>query len=133
MTYVVKGSYLAKAILAASALSVVLGAVQLASGHDLLRSGMTASNVNRAAKSDRAATPVLLPQQAISFQPSGLAATSVVVRAPLPKAAGVPAPSPRRPQTLFKSGQDKPAIACEPMVSVLTEVAKKLLPGRCVT
>jgi len=131
MSYLVKGSYLAKGILTASALSVVLGAVQLASGHDLLRSRMTANHVNRAAKSDRAATvPVGLPQHTISFRPSGLAATSVVVRAPLPHAEGVPAP---RPRTLFKSGQDKPAIACEPMVSVLTEVAKKLQPGRCVT
>lgn len=129
MSYVV--SYRSKGILAASALSVVLGAVQLASGHDLLRSAWTASHVNHAAKSDRAATvPATLAQQTLSFQPAGLAATSVVVRAPLQKQSGVPAP---RPRTLFKSGQEKPAIACEPTVSVLTEVAKKLLPGRCVT
>ena len=28
---------------------------------------------------------------------------------------------------------NKPTIACEPMVSSLTEVAKLLQPGRCVT
>ena len=34
--------------------------------------------------------------------------------------------------TLLKLGR-KPTIACEPMVSSLTEVAKLLQPGRCVT
>jgi hypothetical protein len=32
-----------------------------------------------------------------------------------------------------KQGRNKPTIACEPMVSSLTEVAKLLQPGRCVT
>ena len=27
----------------------------------------------------------------------------------------------------------KPTVACEPMVSVLTDVAKQLAPGRCLT
>ncbi len=36
--------------------------------------------------------------------------------------------------SLFKSGDRRKAtVACEPMVSVLTEVAKQLQPGRCVT
>jgi hypothetical protein len=34
---------------------------------------------------------------------------------------------------LIKSGVGKPLVACEPSVSVLTEVAKHLEPGRCVT
>jgi hypothetical protein len=32
-----------------------------------------------------------------------------------------------------KSGDRKLAMACEPVVSVLTEVAKLLEPGRCIT
>ena len=32
-----------------------------------------------------------------------------------------------------KRTRNKPTIACEPMVSSLTEVAKLLQPGRCVT
>jgi hypothetical protein len=34
---------------------------------------------------------------------------------------------------MLKSGDRKNAVACEPVVSVLTEVAKLLQPGRCVT
>ena len=33
----------------------------------------------------------------------------------------------------MKSRDTKTAVACEPPVSVLTEVAKLLQPGRCVT
>ena len=29
--------------------------------------------------------------------------------------------------------QHKPTLACEPVVSVLTEIAKRLQPGRCIT
>jgi hypothetical protein len=32
-----------------------------------------------------------------------------------------------------KPGDRKLAVACEPPVSVLTEIAKQLQPGRCVT
>jgi hypothetical protein len=33
----------------------------------------------------------------------------------------------------LKSGNGKMTVACEPAVSVLTEIAKQLAPGRCVT
>ena len=128
-------SYLIKGIFGAAALSLMLGAVQFASGHDRVSAlqapaGNPATGVNRAAKANRVAVrPVAVPAHTISFQPYGLAATSVVVRIPLTKEVRGPA----HPRTLFKSGQDKPMVACEPMVSVLTEVAKKLQPGRCVT
>jgi hypothetical protein len=36
-------------------------------------------------------------------------------------------------RSITKSPDRKMAVACEPMVSVLTEVAKQLQPGRCVT
>ena len=35
--------------------------------------------------------------------------------------------------SLIKPSYRKAAVACEPPVSVLTEVAKRLEPGRCVT
>jgi hypothetical protein len=34
---------------------------------------------------------------------------------------------------ITRSPDRKMAVACEPMVSILTEVAKQLQPGRCVT
>ena len=128
-------SYLDKGIFGAAAISLVLGAVQFASGHDLISplqalSGNPEASVNRDAKADRiTGAATALPARTIAFQPPGLDATSVVVRLPLTQEARGPA---RKP-ILFRSGQDKPMIACEPMVSVLTEVAKKLPPGRCVT
>ena len=125
---------LIKAVFGAAAVSLTLGAVQFASGHDLsvpLLSGKPGDTVNRAAKSDRAAiaaTPA--PTRTIGFRPGDLPETSVLVRIPLTREAreGARTPLP------IRSGQSaKPMVACEPVVSVLTEVARKLQPGRCVT
>lgn len=143
------------------AISLTLGAVQFASGHDLtgglaagLTTGLTTGPatspatspatgvatvsappeedaVNRAAKADRLAAVAAssVPTRTISIQVGGLADTSVVIR--LPSAAqsrSVPrAPLPAKP------GERKLTIACEPVVSALTEAAKLLQPGRCVT
>ena len=52
-----------------------------------------------------------------------------IVKKPETAARNGPLPSP----SLFKSGDRKPPVGCEPMFSVLTEVAKQLQPGRCVT
>ena len=57
-----------------------------------------------------------------------LADTSVLVRVPVAKEEAR-----NRPVAPVKSGKSKNAVACEPPVSVLTEVAKLLEPGRCVT
>ena len=54
--------------------------------------------------------------------------TSVLVRVPVAKEEVR-----NRPVAPLKSGKSKNAVACEPPVSVLTEVAKLLEPGRCVT
>jgi hypothetical protein len=88
------------------------------------------NDVNRAAKANRAAVtaPAQL-MQTISFQLHGLTATSVLVRMPVTREAQDSAPKP----FLLKSGQPRLNGACEPMVSVLTEVAKQLQPGRCLT
>jgi hypothetical protein len=119
-------------VFGAAAASLALGAVQFASGHDLampLLSGK-ADGVNRAAKADRAAMTVpRAPTQTIAFTPRDLGQISVLVRIPLTTEARE-APRPPLP---IKSGQSKTTLACEPVVSVLTEVARTLQPGRCVT
>jgi hypothetical protein len=135
-------SQLSKTVVAAAAVSLTLGsltlgAAQFALGRDLAGgSDIAVAAVNRAAKTDRTVTDrtvdavrPALPTQTISFQPGGLAATSVLVRVPLAQAArsGSFAPA-----SWMRSG-DRKAVACEPVVSVLTEVAKRLQPGRCVT
>ena len=61
--------------------------------------------------------------QTISVQLHGVTETSVAVRIPLTPRAHDAAPIP-----LLKTPA---AVACEPVVSVLTEVAKHLQPGRC--
>ena len=138
-------SQLSRGIFAALAISLTCGAVQLAAGRDLIRGPQnsvnapeTAANIsiNRAAKADRLA-PVAgsaVSTQTISLRLDALADTSILVRMPAAKEArnGSPAPSSTAP-ALTKSGSRKMAVACEPVVSVLTEVAKLLQPGRCVT
>jgi hypothetical protein len=128
-------SQIHKGIFAALALSLALGAVQFASGHDLtgLQAAFVAaesaeSGVNRAVKADRAAVvPSRGQTQTIALRIAGMADTSVLVRVPV---ASVTRARPAVP-SLSKPGRT--AIACEPVVSVLTEVAKLLQPGRCVT
>jgi hypothetical protein len=75
-----------------------------------------------------------VPTQTISLRLDALADTSILVRVPAAKEArnGSSAPSPFAPAATT-SGSRKMAVACEPVVSVLTEVAKLLQPGRCVT
>ena len=127
-------SQIFKAILAALAITAAFGAVQLASGHDLaslrqLASTTPAAEVNRAAKADRAALRAAQRQtETITIRNVGLDDTSVVVRVPVAREE-----IRNRPASPAKPGVSKNAIACEPPVSVLTEVAKLLQPGRCVT
>ena len=125
-------SQIFKAILAALAITAAFGAVQLASGHDLaslrqLASTTPAAEVNRAAKADRAALRAAQRQtETITIRNVGLDDTSVVVRVPVAREE-------LRNRPAAKPRASKNAIACEPPVSVLTEVAKLLQPGRCVT
>ena len=125
-----------KAVIGVLALTLGgLGAAQLAFGHDLSdRMQSTASaDVNRSGKTDRAprVTTPAVPTQTISVILSGLTDTSVAMRIPLTPAARPAAPS--SPSLLITSTPPKPAVACEPVVSVLTDVAKLLQPGRCFT
>jgi hypothetical protein len=133
-------SGISKGILGVGAVALTFGAVQFASGRDLptLQAnylqgfGAPERAINRADKSDRAvgAAAQAMPTQTISLRLDGLAATSFLIRVPVSSVARSTVPA---PFVTKSSGDRKPMAACEPVVSVLTEVAKQLLPGRCVT
>jgi hypothetical protein len=128
-----------RAIVGAAAIALTLGAVPLAAGRDFSAGGPTgqhlkgtpARSVNRANKADGPVRVSHLgtPMQTISLQLSGFSNTSVLVRMPAAPIArsGSSVPSSMKPETA------KQTLACEPVVSILTEVAKLLEPGRCVT
>ena len=132
-------SQIHKGIFGTLAIAVMFGAVQLAFAHDLIGGSRSVTvamgtDVNRAAKADRAAVPSSSGQsQTVSLRPDGLADTSVLVRVPVAREARNETVHRPVPPSLPKSGTRKNAVACEPVVSVLTEVAKLLEPGRCVT
>jgi hypothetical protein len=129
-------SQLSRGILGVLAVSLTVGAAQFALGRDL--SGRQQDPavspeavINRAVKADRAVAVAGsgVQTRTISLRLDSLADTSVLVRIPVVREArdSLPAPSPTTPP------RGKVAVACEPVVSVLTEVAKLLQPGRCVT
>jgi hypothetical protein len=130
-------SQIHKAFLGAVAITFALGAAQLASGHDLADRWQAVSDkpghdVNRAGKADRLADiKPGVPTRTVSMRLNDLADTSVLLRVPAVIETGNAKP----PVVLQnqKQGRNKPTIACEPIVSSLTEVAKLLQPGRCVT
>ena len=134
-------SQISRGIFAAFAVSLTLGAVPLALGRDLYGAqdpqetlgGTPATAINRAAKADRIAGPARadVPTQTISLRLNGVSDTSVLVRIPVVQAASGGGASAAPSWT--KSGDGKRTVACEPVVSVLTEIAKRLAPGRCVT
>jgi hypothetical protein len=121
--------------------ATMFGAIQYASGNDLrgtLTDSDTAasSGVNRAAKGDRASliTTQNEQSQTLSFRVQGLSDTSVLLRMGV---APVVAPTKNeavniRPLPMNAKPQ-RAAVGCEPPVSVLSEMAKMLQPGRCVT
>jgi len=98
--------------------------------------------VNRSAKADRAPVlPSVRQTKTIALHLSQFADTSFLLRIP---AAKVPvktagdsnnmAVSPPRLVIKTDGAKDvKRPVACEPSVSILTEIAKSLQPGRCVT
>jgi len=135
-------SQLSRGIFGAIAVSLTFGAVQLAAGRDLAEKtqdpAASSEAINRAAKADRAGGAVdsgAAPTRTISLRLDALADTSVLIRLPVAKEAdkearnNVPPPSP----SVVKPQTRKRTVACEPPVSVLTEVAKRLEPGRCIT
>ena len=136
-------SQLSRGIFGAVAVSLTFGAA-LAAGRGLAEIQNPAGNsqvvntseaINRAAKADRAdgAVGSAALIRTISLRQDVLTDTSVLIRVlirlPVTQEArnNVPARAVVRPQA------KKVTVACEPPVSVLTEVAKRLEPGRCIT
>jgi hypothetical protein len=126
---------ISKAIFGVIAVALSLGAVQLASGRDLsgglqVDEGTAATAINRATKTDRGAAVAgpAIPMRTIQLRLEGLSDTSILIRIPMAQARN----GASRPSMTNSSGR-KMTVACEPVVSVLTEVAKLLQPGRCVT
>ena len=134
---------------AVTASAMLAGAMQLASGHDLASElsarapeqalASVATNVNRASKTDRAASIAeATPTQTVSIKLAAFADTSFLLRLPLTATSvrdGQGA-SPQGSQLITTETERREAkrpVACEPSVSVLTEIAKRLQPGRCVT
>jgi hypothetical protein len=127
-------SQIRKVLLAAAATALTLGAVQFASGQDLKSRWQAVSEqpsfiVNRAGKADHLADrkPFAVPTKTVSLRLTDLAETSVVLRIPAAQARTT------KPSTMLRNQNRKPTLACEPVVSSLTEVARLLQPGRCVT
>jgi hypothetical protein len=135
-----------KVIFAALAAAATLGAVQIAAGEAVSTANLAdrfqalsepqgAAGINRTAKTDR--EPKVLganEARTVLLKVESLADTSVLVRIPVQKEARNLPPAPT-PAPAAKPGEKakKMTVACEPVVSVLTEVAKLLQPGKCVT
>jgi len=146
-------SYLASGSLGVVAGVLALGAVHLevAAGNGLLGpaqrgdaatqtvpvradSNAVAINVDRSAKGDRETTVAPAGGLTISFMVPGVSDSSVMVRMPSGEADALrKAPASTIGGAKGSSATMKRPVACEPVVSVLTAVAKQLAPGRCVT
>ncbi len=143
-------SYLASGTLGVVAGMLALGAVHLevSAGNGLLgpaqrgdatmspaRTEAIAINVDRSAKGDR--DPAVSPAGGgvtISFKVPGSSDSSVMVRMPAGDAADALRKAPASTTSTGKgSSAGTRPVACEPVVSVLTPVARQLAPGRCVT
>jgi hypothetical protein len=129
-------SRITKTLFGAAALSLMLGAVQFASGRDLGSLGAATdpaatslATINRDAKTDRAARVATstVVMRTVALPLNGLPEMSVLVQVPVAQATSTTG------SLLVKPGSVTKTVACEPMVSVLTEVAKQLQPGRCIT
>jgi hypothetical protein len=129
----VRMSRLTIGILGAIGVSLSVGAAQFALGGDLSRAepGRAADDilVNRAAKSDRgvrAASPA--ETRTVALQLTGFSDRSFLVRVPIANGVGK-----RQSPSVIKPGNPRLMVACEPVVSMLLDVARQLPPGRCVT
>jgi len=148
-------SYLASGTLGVVAGMLALGAVHLevSAGNGLLgpaqrgdatlsgdatltspaRAETVAINVDRSAKGDRELAVSPSGGVTISFKVPGSSDSSVMVRLPSGDAVDAQRKAPALTTTGKGSSAGARPVACEPVVSVLTAVAKQLAPGRCVT
>ena len=137
-----------KGLLATAAALVLFGGLHLeiASGRALDRiapddariqtgTAIAESGVNRGAKGDREAmTASAAEGRTITFQHPELPSTTVALR--LWETFGLAkgrAPLKDAKEKNGRANKPKHAVACEGVVSALTEVAKQLEAGRCVT
>jgi hypothetical protein len=125
-----------KGIFAVVAVSLTFGAVQLAFGQDLKSrfksfASPPEESVNQTGKADRLARAPSpsMATQTIAIHVDRLPGTSILVRVPV-KEASTNAPAVIRTKD---EGKLSSTIACEPVVSVLTDIARRLQPGRCLT
>jgi hypothetical protein len=125
---------ISKVAFGALAITLTLGAAQFASGQDLVNRWQAVAEqksqiVRHTGKADRLADlkPFATPMRTVSLRLNDLADTSVLLRIPSAQARTT------KPSMLLRDQSRKRTLACEPVVSTLTEVAKILEPGRCVT
>lgn len=127
-------SQISKVVFGALAITLTLGAVQFASGQDLVNRWQAVAEqpsqiIRHSGKADRLADlkPFATQMRTVSLRLNDLADTSVLLRIPSGQARTT------KPPMLLRDQSRKRTLACEPVVSTLTEVAKILEPGRCVT
>jgi hypothetical protein len=131
-------SQISKIIFGSLAASLTLGVVQFAAGQEFAGRFQAVTEpvgtaINRAAKADRATEipAAASSSRTISMKVDSLTDTSILVRVPIAKEARNLPPAATKPAE--RKPDRKMAVACEPTVSMLTEVARLLQPGRCVT
>ena len=98
-------------------------------------------NVNRETKGDRVASELSPGGLTLSFKVPSIPETSVLMRVPAGETADAlrKAPATTTGKASSKGSSDRSSssgprpVACEPVVSILTAVAKQLEAGRCVT
>jgi hypothetical protein len=148
-------AYMASGTLGAAAVILALGAVHIdgAAGNDGLGSAQRGdvsvampvrnsddtivTNVDRSAKGDRDTSVRPAGGLTLSFKLPSLPETSVMMRVPAGESADavrkVPATTGAGKGSSDRSSAGPRPVACEPVVSVLTAVARQLAPGRCIT
>ncbi len=111
------------------------GLARAVRGDAMLRQNVShdvAFAVNRDAKVDRdAIAPAQADTVTLSFQLPGLKDSSVAMR--LPTAEAIRLRPAANNVKAINTVRRKATVACEAVVSVLTDVAKQLEPGRCIT
>lgn len=98
-------------------------------------------NVNRAMKADRVASAHAPGGLTLSFKVPSMPETSVLMRVPAGETADAlrNAPASTTGKASSKGSSERSSssgprpVACEPVVSILTAVARQLEAGRCVT
>ena len=106
----------------------------LADRFEALAATTGTSGIDREAKSDRLTGPTRVGAgRTVLLRVEGLTDTSVLLRIP---AAAENETRNLAPASSFGKPSDpktRKMLACEPVVSVLTDVAKLLQPGKCIT